>query len=131
MKKKSIRILLVLILFLAITSMQNKVNAKESFIRRIENDVRVFDRVSNDTEINVDEVTDEIVGIGQILTFVGTGIFVGSIAYMGIKYMTTSSPEKQAALKIQTVGLLVSGVVIFGAYPIWCIVIDILKVASS
>lgn len=61
----------------------------------------------------------------------GTGIFVGSIAYMGIKYMTTTSPEKQATLKIQTVGLLVSGIVIFGAYPVWCIAVDILKVASS
>ena len=53
MKKKSIRILLVLIFFLTITSMQNKVQAKESFIRRVENDVRRFISVSNDTEINV------------------------------------------------------------------------------
>lgn len=63
-------------------------------------------------------------GLGQILTTIGAGVMVAVITYMGIKYLT-SGPEAQAKLKTQLIGVVVSGVVIFGAYTIWSIVVKI------
>lgn len=70
------------------------------------------------------EIAKNFVGIGQILTMVGAGVLVAVTTYMGIKYLT-SGPEAQAKLKIQLIGIVVSGMVIFGAYTIWGIVVDI------
>ncbi len=75
---------------------------------------------------NVDftNVVAEFADLGSILTMLGAGVLVGITTYMGIKYLT-SGPEAQAKLKTQLVGVLVSGIVIFGAYYIWKIVINI------
>ena len=43
---------------------------------------------------------------------------------MGIKYFI-SSPEEQAKLKGQLIGVVVSAVVIFGAYSIWKMAVSI------
>ena len=45
---------------------------------------------------------------------------------MGIKYFI-SSPEEQAKLKGQLIGVVVSAVVIFGAVSIWELAINIFK----
>ena len=58
-------------------------------------------------------------GIG-IITAVGVGIV------LGIKYMVGSVDEK-AELKQVLIGYLVSCIVIFGAFGIWKLVIEILK----
>jgi hypothetical protein len=55
---------------------------------------------------------------------IGAGVMVAVTTYMGIKYLT-AGPEAQAKLKVQLVGLVVSGMVIFGSYYIWKIVIQI------
>lgn len=73
-----------------------------------------------------DAVTGEFTGLGQILTMIGAGVMVATTAYMGIKYMV-SPPDKQAALKQQLVGLVVAGIVIFGAYGIWKAVIGVVS----
>ena len=52
---------------------------------------------------------------------------VAVTTYMGIKYLT-AGPEAQAKLKTQLIGVVVSGIVIFGAYGIWSMVI---KIASQ
>lgn len=67
---------------------------------------------------------DGVQTIASILVTVG--IFVVAIAaiILGIQYMT-SPPSKQAALRGQMIGLLVSAVVIFGAYGIWKIAVGI------
>ena len=72
-------------------------------------------------------ITDNFKGLGQILTMVGAGVMVAVTSIMGIKYLV-SPPDKQAALKQQLIGLVVAGVVIFGAYGIWSAVV---KVASK
>lgn len=82
---------------------------------------------SSQTQINYDNVTKEFVSLGQILTMIGAGVMVAVTAYMGIKYLT-AGPEAQAKLKTQLVGVLVSGMVIFGAYFIWSMV---LRIAST
>ena len=76
------------------------------------------------TSIDYTKVTKEFVDLGQILTMVGVGVMVAVTTYMGIKYLT-AGPEAQAKLKVQLVGLVVSGVVIFSAYGIWKIVLTI------
>ena len=82
---------------------------------------------STQTNINYDNVTKEFVSLGQILTIIAAGVMVAVTAYMGIKYLT-AGPEAQAKLKTQLVGVVVSGMVIFGAYFIWSIV---LKIAAT
>ena len=91
--------------------MQNKANA---FITK----------GSQNQNINYGNVTKQFSDLGQILTMIGAGVMVGVTTYMGIKYLT-AGPEAQAKLKIQLVGLVVSGMVIFGAYFIWKIVLQI------
>lgn len=78
----------------------------------------------------VSAVTGEFTGLGQILTMIGAGVMVAATAYMGIKYIV-SPPDKQAALKQQLVGLVVSGIVIFGAYGIWKAVVNIASAFSN
>ena len=82
---------------------------------------------SQQSNINYNNVTAEFKSLGQILTMIGAGVMVAVTAYMGIKYLT-AGPEAQAKLKTQLIGVIVSGMVIFGAYFIWSIV---LRIAST
>ena len=79
---------------------------------------------ANASGISWQAVTQEFVGLGQILTMIGVGVMVAVVAYMGIKYLT-AGPEAQAKLKVQLIGLLVSAMVIFGSYYIWKFVVGI------
>lgn len=72
------------------------------------------------------EIGSNFSDIGQVLVFIGAGVLVGGMAYLGIMYMV-SSPEKQGKLKQQLIGLVVAGVVIFGAYSIWSILVSVLS----
>lgn len=76
------------------------------------------------SNINISNVTNEFKDLGNILTMIGAGVMVAVTAYMGIKYLT-AGPEAQAKLKTQLIGVVVSGMVIFGAYFIWKIVLQI------
>jgi uncharacterized membrane protein (DUF441 family) len=69
------------------------------------------------------EIGNEFSSIGQLLTYIGAGILVAAMGYMGILYLV-SSPEKQAKLKQQLIGLAVAAVVIFGAYGIWTLIVQ-------
>lgn len=74
--------------------------------------------------IDYPKITAEFASLGSILTTIGAGVMVAVVTYMGIKYLT-SGPEAQAKLKVQLIGVVVSGVVIFGAYTIWKIVVSV------
>lgn len=74
--------------------------------------------------IDFKKVSNQFIGLGSILTTIGAGVMVAVVTYMGIKYLT-SGPEAQAKLKTQLIGVVVSGFVIFGAYIIWKIVVQI------
>ena len=78
-----------------------------------------------DADFPIDTITKEFKGIGQILTTIGAGLMVAITTFMGIKYLM-SPPDKQAALKQQLIGIVVSGVVIFGAYGIWSAIVRML-----
>ena len=74
--------------------------------------------------INMDDAFGEIADIGSILTTIGAGVMVAVVTYMGIKYLT-AGPDAQAKLKIQLIGVVVSGCVIFGSYFIWKTVVQV------
>lgn len=71
------------------------------------------------------EIGASFTSIGTVLTYIGAGVVVAAMAYMGILYMI-SPPEKQAKLKQQLLGLVIAAAVIFGAYYIWRIVVNLL-----
>lgn len=79
---------------------------------------------NNIGSIDYDKITTQFAGLGSILTTIGAGVMVAVVTYMGIKYLI-SGPEAQAKLKVQLIGVVVSGVVIFGAYTIWKIVVSV------
>ena len=76
--------------------------------------------------IETDGIFDDLVDMGSILTTIGAGVMVAVTLYMGIRFIT-ATPEAQAKLKQQLIGLVVAGFVIFGAYFIWKIVINIVE----
>ena len=123
-----IKIILAIVCIVAIISMENPVQAKTGaeLIQQMEGQATSFLTLGsqNATNIKYSKVTDPFVGLGQILTMVGAGVLVAVTAYMGIKYLT-SGPEAQAKLKVQLIGIVVSGMVIFGAYKIWSTVIHV------
>lgn len=129
--EKVLKILLILFLTLMILSNFYVVKAEETSgitLNEMETQAKEFikkgETQANKAGIKPGEIAKNFVGIGQILTMVGAGVLVAVTTYMGIKYLT-SGPEAQAKLKVQLIGIVVSGMVIFGAYTIWSIVVDI------
>lgn len=119
--------LLMLILFVVISAF-NYVRAEDSLLTKMETQAENFLTTGADqSNISTSNIAKEFSGLGQILTMIGAGVMVAVTTYMGIKYLT-AGPEAQAKLKTQLIGVVVSGVVIFGAYGIWSIVI---KIASQ
>lgn len=121
--KVLVKILVALILLYVLVSAFS--NVKAITLGEMENKAQSFIEAGKKNQnINYDNITKEFSDLGQILTMIGAGVMVGVTTYMGIKYLT-AGPEAQAKLKVQLVGVLVSGMVIFGAYSIWTIVIRI------
>ena len=75
---------------------------------------------------NLKEIGASFSAIGKVLIYIGAGITVIGLSYLGIMYLI-SPPEKQGKLKQQLIGLLVSALVIFGAFKIWSIIVNILE----
>lgn len=120
-------ILIIMLIFVLITNIY-EVNASsgDSIISEMEGDISKFKAAAEGTSIDTTKVTEKFVGLGQVLTMIGAGIMVAVTTYMGIKYLT-EGPEAQAKLKTQLFGLIVSGLVIFGAYFIWQLVIKVVS----
>ncbi len=129
-KKMLIKIIFILMAIYFVISNIYIVNAKEEKItlKKMEEQANKFLVQGSQQSGNIDtqSIAENFVGLGQILTMVGAGVLVAVTTYMGIKYLT-AGPEAQAKLKIQLIGVVVSGVVIFGAYGIWKLVINIAK----
>lgn len=68
--------------------------------------------------ISDDKIINAVIPVGQMLTAIGVAVLFGALLVLGIKYMT-ADPQQKAKLKQQLIGLVISGVVIFGAYTIW------------
>ena len=121
MKKSNIiKILPVLVAFFIIFS--NLCYVEAGIWSDIRSQINSFQSQGQTVNINTQNVVNPFVELTQILMTIGAGILVAVTTYMGIKYLT-SGPEAQAKLKVQLIGIVVSGFVIFGAYFIWKIVL--------
>lgn len=126
MKNKIVsKLLIAMVLLYVLVSAFS--NVKAITLKEMENKANNFINAgANNQNIDYNNVTKEFSDLGQILTMIGAGVMVGITTYMGIKYLT-AGPEAQAKLKVQLVGVVVSGLVIFGAYYIWKIVLQIVS----
>jgi len=99
----------------------------DGLLKQMQGDIDEFKKAGKGkSDFKVGDVTKNFVSLAQILTMVGAGIMVAVTTYMGIKYLT-GGPEAQAKLKTQLIGVMVSGMVIFGAYFIWKTVVNIVS----
>ena len=122
--------LLIISLFLLIINifMVNCYKVEALTLKEMQEQTKEF-LTTGETEadsIETDGIFDDLVDMGSILTTIGAGVMVAVTLYMGIRFIT-ATPEAQAKLKQQLIGLVVAGFVIFGAYFIWKIVINIVE----
>ncbi len=107
-----------------------EVRAESSLLKNLEDQASGFISKglteTNNSNIDTKSITTGFMGLGQILTMVGAGVMIIVTTYMGIKYIM-SPPDKQAALKQQLIGVVVAGVVIFGAFGIWKALVEVLS----
>lgn len=70
------------------------------------------------TYIEQKDTANLVNGLANILTTIGVIVLLSGFLIIGIKYMT-ATPDQAAKLKTKLVGLVVSGVIIIGAYGVW------------
>ena len=123
--KTNIMIKVIVTMFCIMILLSSVYTVKALTLSEMENKANNFINTgAGQSNINYTNVTNEFKDLGNILTMIGAGVMVAVTAYMGIKYLT-AGPEAQAKLKTQLIGVVVSGMVIFGAYFIWKIVLEI------
>ena len=121
MKRNVLRKILVavILLYVLVSAFSNvKAITLQQMQDKANNFINAGAKQQEEQGIDYSEVTKELRDLGQILTMIAAGVMVGVTTYMGIKYVT-SGPDAQAKLKQQLIGVIVSGIVIFGAYGIW------------
>ena len=127
--KKISKITIIFIIFLLINiSFANTVRAT-SFDEVINQATGFINTGSTQFEtsgIIAGYLNNQIRPIAQALRTIGIGILLCITAYMGIKWVT-AKPDEVAKLKQQSIGLLVSAIVIIGAYTIWTITLNIVS----
>ncbi len=74
----------------------------------------------------VDTFVDDFIVIGQILVSIGTAIILVVGVIMAAKWIV-ATPDQQAKLKQQLIGLAVAIVVLFGAVGIWTLARNIMS----
>ena len=121
--KRIISVLIIMVVMVVILSISNSVQALT--LSEMSGKISTF-KSNGSTTISTGEITTQFADLARILTTIGAGVLVIVITYMGIKYFI-SSPEEQAKLKGQLIGVVVSAVVIFGAVSIWELAINIFK----
>ena len=121
--KRIISVLIMAVVMVGILSVDSTVSAID--LAGMSSKIETFKK-NGTTTIDTTEITTEFAGLAKILTTLGAGVLIIVITYMGIKYFI-SSPEEQAKLKGQLIGVVVSAVVIFGAVSIWELAINIFK----
>lgn len=117
--KKSQKIIMILIcLLITVFSVNVQANSDLSW-DSIKDSVEDFENAGKqESLISTDKIVDAVVPVGQMLTAVGVAVLFGALILLGIKYMT-AEPEQKGKLKQQLIGLVIAGIVIFGAFSIW------------
>lgn len=114
--KKTLKIVLILLcLLITVFTIDIQALTWDSIIK----DAKEFEQAGQKNQmISDDKIIDAVLPIGQMLTAIGVAVLFGAILILGIKYMK-AQPEERGKLKQQLIGLVVSGIVIFGAFTIW------------
>lgn len=73
--------------------------------------------------ISMSDISSAVMPIAQALVAIASCILVIVTSIMGVKYAMAQTPDQQAKLKKQLIGLVVSCIVVFGAQGIWLIVL--------
>ena len=120
--KRIISVLIMCVLFIGIFSVIN--TAEAVTLSDMAGQIDKFKQAGSQATVDTSTIETEFASLGKILTTIGAGVLIIVITYMGIKYFI-SSPEEQAKLKGQLIGVVVSGVVIFDAYSIWKMAVSI------
>ncbi len=117
--KRSLKIVMILIcILLAFFSVNVQASSDLSW-DSIKDSVDDFENAGKEESlISTDKIIDAVVPVGQMLTAVGVAVLFGALILLGIKYMT-AEPEQKGKLKQQLIGLVIAGIVIFGAFSIW------------
>lgn len=86
----------------------------------ISGEAKKFIDMGNDTNLTLLNADTEklVTGLASILTTIGVIIVLIGLLVIGIKYMM-ATPEEAAKLKTKLVGIVISGIVIIGAWGIW------------
>lgn len=87
--------------------------------------INFLNKGSSEESLDLEKASKPFVEIGQLLMTVAVIILTIVTLVMGIKYMM-ASPDKKATIKKQLIGLIVSALVIFSAYTIWSIAVNLL-----
>lgn len=115
--KKNLKIAMIIICLL-FTILSINSNASGLSWDSIKDSADAFENAGSNQMISSDKIIEIVLPVGQMLTAVGVAVLFGGIVILGIKYML-ADPQQKGKLKQQLIGLVVSGVVIFGAYTIW------------
>ena len=115
--KKTLKIAIIIICLL-FTILSINSNASGLSWDSIKDSADAFENAGSKQMISSDKIIETVLPVGQMLTAVGVAVVFGGIVILGIKYMM-ADPQQKGKLKQQLIGLVVSGVVIFGAYTIW------------
>lgn len=127
MGKKLINKIIIILMMMVFSVCVMSINFEANALTLSEMSGKIDDFESHgNVSIETGTIVTEFSSLAKILTTVGAGILLIIITYMGIKYFI-SSPEEQAKLKGQLIGIVVSALVIFGAVSIWSIAISIFK----
>lgn len=136
--KKIIKILAIIIILASMNFVfMTKVNAGDTDDKEAKN-ISITDIInagktwldngkdSQPTGTGVDDFAESFVGVGQVLVAIGIVTLLIVTLITAIKWIT-ATPDKQAKLKQQLIGLVISAVVIFGAIGIWNLVRGIMN----
>ena len=79
-----------------------------------------------DVDVSPEGFVEQFIEIGQLLVAIAIVTMVIVSVIMAFKWIT-ATPDKQAKLKGQLIGLVVAAIVIFGAVGIWNLVLGIMN----
>lgn len=131
MKKSKKIILIILAVFCCLIMFGNTCNADTKVtgadtILQQGKDFITDGKTASNGIITEDQFAEAIIPVGQVLVGIATVVIAVVMAIMGIKWIT-ATPEQQAKLKQQLIGLVIAIVVIYGAVGIWTLVRNIME----
>ena len=126
--KQIVKIITIISVFFIIATIPKHSYASVSW-PSIQGDVKNFMHEGETEDINID-ATEIISGIANLLTTIGVVAVLAGILIVSIKYFV-ASPDEASKLKTNLVGLVISGIVILGAFGIWRLTYRILNAINA